>query len=78
MDAKTQQQYAETFHGLHRKGDPLILFNAWDVATAKAIAKTFPAVATSTTLIGSPVHGSAGRPARVTRSGIWRKFPRSA
>ena len=47
MDAKTQQQYAETFHGLHMKGDPLILFNAWDVATAKAIAKTAPAVATS-------------------------------
>jgi 2-methylisocitrate lyase-like PEP mutase family enzyme len=47
MDAKTQQQYAETFHGLHRKGDPLVLFNAWDVATAKAIAKTSPAVATS-------------------------------
>jgi hypothetical protein len=32
MDAKTQQQYAETFHGLDMKGDPLILFNAWDVA----------------------------------------------
>jgi len=46
MDAKTQQQYAETFHGLHRKGDPLILFNVWDVATAEAIAKTSPAVAT--------------------------------
>jgi hypothetical protein len=25
MDAKTQQQYAETFHGLHRKWDPLVL-----------------------------------------------------
>ena len=37
MDTKTQQQYAETFHGLHKRGDPLILFNAWDVATAKAI-----------------------------------------
>ncbi len=47
MDTKTQQQYAETFHGLHRKGEPLILFTAWDVATAKAIAKTSPAVATS-------------------------------
>ena len=34
MDLKTQQQYAETFHGLHRNGDPLVLFNAWDVATA--------------------------------------------
>ena len=47
MDSKTQQQYAETFHGLHRKGDPLVLFNAWDVATAKAIAKASPAIATS-------------------------------
>ncbi len=47
MDAKTQQQYAETFHGLHRKGDPLVLFNAWDVATAKAIAKSSSAIATS-------------------------------
>src|SRR5262245_55049086 len=53
MDAKTQQQYAETFHGLHRKGDPLILFNVWDVATAKAIAKTSPAVATSSAAVGS-------------------------
>ena len=49
MDARTQQQYAETFHGLHRKGDPLILFNAWDVATAKAIAKSSPAVADGVT-----------------------------
>ena len=47
MDAKTQQQYAETFHGLHRKGEPLVLFNAWDVATAKAIAKSSSAIATS-------------------------------
>ncbi len=47
MDVKTQQQYADRFRSLHREGDPLILFNAWDVATAKAIAKTAPAVATS-------------------------------
>jgi 2-methylisocitrate lyase-like PEP mutase family enzyme len=47
MDIQTQQQYAETFHNLHRNGDPLVLFNAWDVATAKAIAKTSPAIATS-------------------------------
>src|ERR1700746_2985080 len=53
MDAKTQQQYAETFHGLHKKGDPLILFNAWDVATAKAIAKASPAVATSSWAVAS-------------------------
>src|SRR6185369_5939518 len=47
MDAKTQQQHAETFHALHRKGDPLVLFNAWDAATARAIAKSSPAIATS-------------------------------
>jgi 2-methylisocitrate lyase-like PEP mutase family enzyme len=53
MDAKTQQQYAETFRCLHRKGDPLVLFNAWDVATAKAIARTSPAVATSSGAVAS-------------------------
>lgn len=53
MDIKTQQQYAETFHGLHRKGDPLVLFNAWDVATAKTIAKAAPAIATSSGAVAS-------------------------
>jgi 2-methylisocitrate lyase-like PEP mutase family enzyme len=53
MDARTQQQHAETFHALHSKGDPLVLFNAWDVATAKAIAKTAPAVATSSGAVAS-------------------------
>ncbi|KRB93579.1 PEP phosphonomutase [Noviherbaspirillum sp. Root189] len=54
MDIKTQQQYAETFHGLHKKeGDPLVLFNAWDVATAKVIAKTSAAVATSSGAVAS-------------------------
>ncbi|WP_245473510.1 isocitrate lyase/PEP mutase family protein [Bradyrhizobium zhanjiangense] len=52
-DAKTQQQYAETFRGLHRKGDPLVLFNAWDAATAKTIAKTSPAIATSSGAVAS-------------------------
>ncbi|WP_426614216.1 isocitrate lyase/PEP mutase family protein [Bradyrhizobium sp. McL0616] len=53
MDARTQQQYAETFHALHRTGDPLVLFNAWDAATAKAIAKTSPAIATSSGAVAS-------------------------
>ena len=53
MDARTLQQYAETFRGLHRKGDQLVLFNAWDVATARAIAKTSPAVATSSGAVAS-------------------------
>ena len=53
MDATTQRQYAETFHGLHKKRDPLILFNAWDVGTAEAIAKASPAVATSSAAVAS-------------------------
>jgi 2-methylisocitrate lyase-like PEP mutase family enzyme len=53
MDTRTQQQYAETFHGLHKEGDPLILFNAWDVASAKTIAKASPAVATSSGAVAS-------------------------
>lgn len=53
MDTRSQQQYAETFHGLHKKGNPLVLFNAWDVATAKTIAKTSPAVATSSGAVAS-------------------------
>jgi len=36
-----------------QEGDPLILFNAWDVATGEAIAKTFPAVATSSAAVAS-------------------------
>ena len=47
MDSNTQQQHADAVHALHRKGAPLVLFNAWDVATAKAIAKSAPAIATS-------------------------------
>ena len=53
MDTTTQRQYAETFHGLHKKRDPLILFNAWDVGTAEAIAKASPAVATSSAAVAS-------------------------
>ncbi|MCC8972117.1 isocitrate lyase/PEP mutase family protein [Bradyrhizobium brasilense] len=53
MDATTQQQYAEAFHRLHKQGDPIVLFNAWDVATAKAIAKASPAVATSSGAVAS-------------------------
>jgi 2-methylisocitrate lyase-like PEP mutase family enzyme len=53
MDANTQQQYAETFHALHKKDDPLVLFNAWDVATATAIGTSSPAVATSSGAVAS-------------------------
>jgi 2-methylisocitrate lyase-like PEP mutase family enzyme len=61
MDISTQQQHAETFHGLHKKGEPLVLFNAWDVATAKAIAKSSPAVATSSGAVASALGYADGQ-----------------
>ena len=30
---------AETFHRLHVKGEPLVLFNVWDAGTAKVVAE---------------------------------------
>lgn len=78
MDAKTQQQYAEIFHGLHRTPDPLVLFNAWDAATAKAVAKTSPAIATSSGAVAAalgyadgenvPLEMVAGLVSRITAS----------
>jgi 2-methylisocitrate lyase-like PEP mutase family enzyme len=60
MDTEIQQQYAETFHGLHKRLDPLVLFNAWDVATARTIAKTSLAVATSSGAVASALGYSDG------------------
>jgi 2-methylisocitrate lyase-like PEP mutase family enzyme len=34
-----QNAKAETFAALHRKGDPLVLFNAWDPGSAVVVAK---------------------------------------
>jgi 2-methylisocitrate lyase-like PEP mutase family enzyme len=43
---------AQTLRDLHRPGDPLVLANAWDVATAKAVvAAGFPAVATTSSAV---------------------------
>ena len=36
----TQIQNAETFHRLHIKGDPVVLFNVWDAGTAKVVAES--------------------------------------
>ncbi|MEQ1764509.1 MAG: isocitrate lyase/phosphoenolpyruvate mutase family protein [Pyrinomonadaceae bacterium] len=33
-----QKEKAESFKGLHIKGDPVILFNIWDAGSAKAVA----------------------------------------
>src|SRR5215475_11122812 len=43
-----QQQKAEKFAALHVKGKPLVLYNAWDAGSAKAILEAgAQAVATS-------------------------------
>lgn len=34
----SQQQHAETFRRLHVPGNPLVLYNAWDAGTARAVA----------------------------------------
>ena len=35
----TQTDKARTFHGLHKKGDPLIVFNVWDAGTAQSLVE---------------------------------------
>ncbi|WP_120495336.1 isocitrate lyase/phosphoenolpyruvate mutase family protein [Kiloniella sp. EL199] len=41
------QEKASTFHNLHKKGDPLVLYNIWDPGTAKVAAGAgAPAIAT--------------------------------
>jgi hypothetical protein len=42
------QSRCDVLRSLHRPGDPLLLPNAWDVATARAVvAAGFPVVATT-------------------------------
>src|SRR3954471_20433514 len=42
------QDHCDLLRSLHRPGDPLLLPNAWDVATARAVvAAGFPVVATT-------------------------------
>src|SRR5262245_1818947 len=48
MSATDLRVRCELLRSLHRRGDPLLLPNAWDVATAKAVAAAgFPVVATT-------------------------------
>jgi 2-methylisocitrate lyase-like PEP mutase family enzyme len=47
-DTQALQSSCELLRSLHRRGDPLVLPNAWDVGTAKAVvAAGFPVVATT-------------------------------
>lgn len=38
QEHQAQAENAKTFSALHRKGDPVILFNVWDPGSAKAVA----------------------------------------
>lgn len=59
MNTADQKARAETFAALHRKGDPLKLFNIWDAASAGAVAKAgAKALATSSFAI-AVAHGTS-------------------
>lgn len=63
---------APTFAGLHRPGDPFVLPNAWDLASARLLAdQAFPAVGT-TSLGVAATHGlvDASRVARDVTVGL--------
>lgn len=48
MGNPTQSARADEFRALHRPGDPVVLVNAWDAATARLLASVgAPAIATS-------------------------------
>src|SRR5215831_19572257 len=47
-ETRDLESSCDLLRSLHRRGDPLLLPNAWDVATARAVvAAGFPVVATS-------------------------------
>ena len=69
----------DLLRSLHRPGDPLVLPNAWDAATARAIAAAgFPAVATTSAAVaaalgyddheGAPAGEMLAAAARIARS----------
>jgi 2-methylisocitrate lyase-like PEP mutase family enzyme len=53
----TQQEKARLFAALHRPGDPIILFNAWDAGSAKVVAEAgAKAIATGSASVAA-AHG---------------------
>lgn len=69
----------DLLRSLHRPGDPLVLPNAWDAATARAVAAAgFPAVATTSAAVaaalgyddheGAPASEMLAAAARIARS----------
>ncbi len=53
-----QKDRALAFKALHHNDRPLLLFNAWDIASARGIAASAPAVATSSGAVAA-AHGFA-------------------
>lgn len=54
-----RSERAESFHALHVKGDPLVLFNAWDAGSARAVAEAgAKAIATGSWSVAA-AHGFA-------------------
>src|SRR5215213_7125037 len=78
LSAADLQGRCDLLRSLHQPGDPLLLPNAWDVATAKAVvAAGFPVVATSSGGVawtlgyedheGAPADEMLGMAARIAR-----------
>ena len=55
----TQQSKAEQFHALHVAGTPLVLFNAWDAGSAKAVAAGGAAAIATGSWAVAAAHGYA-------------------
>ena len=75
------QSQCDLLRALHRPGDPLLLPNAWDVATARAVvAAGFPVVATTSEAVADTLgYEDAERaPASemLARLGEWRGVSR--
>ncbi|HEY4345862.1 MAG TPA: isocitrate lyase/phosphoenolpyruvate mutase family protein [Parvibaculum sp.] len=58
MDKTAQKSHAEAFAALHRKGDPVKLFNVWDAASAKAVAKAGAAAIATSSFAVALAHGA--------------------
>ncbi|MGC1214453.1 MAG: isocitrate lyase/phosphoenolpyruvate mutase family protein [Micromonospora sp.] len=66
MTELTPADRAATLRALHRPGDPLILPNAWDAGSARAVvAAGFPAVATSSGAVAAALGHADGEAAPV-------------
>ena len=76
----TASEKARLFAALHRPGDPVILFNAWDAGSAKAVAEAgAKAIATGSASVAAahgfqdaealPLELALANAARVARGG---------